>query len=230
MVSESLVGLAEETQASVKVLSSNLNVISDKADESNTTFMTAKAQADQGESSLQAMLVKIHSIEQLTKDMKSAIGKLSSSTAEIANVITIVKGIADKTNLLALNSAIEAARAGEHGKGFAVVADEVRKLAEQTKNSIGQIQELIGNANQFTEDVLESLQHVETAVHTGLTASQHMKKVYQEICLSIDQSGSTFSDVKDRMEELLHSVMEIEKASFEVATSAENLNGAVVEA
>ncbi|MCM3760215.1 hypothetical protein M3212_05350 [Alkalihalobacillus oceani] len=71
---------------------------------------------------------------------------------------------------------------------------------------------------------------MEGAVSTGLSASENMQEVYQDIVLSIDQSGRTLSNVKEKMEELMMAVMEIEKASFEVATSAEELNGAVAEA
>ncbi|MCM3713764.1 globin-coupled sensor protein [Alkalihalobacillus oceani] len=230
IVSEGLVALAEETQAATKVLTTNLAAINDKTGESNATFMTATSKSVEGENTLRAMFEKIRSIEKYTEDMNKAIGQLSSSTTEITNVITLVKGIADQTNLLALNSAIEAARAGEHGKGFAVVADEVRKLAEQTKNSIGQIQTLIENSNQLTGLVIDSLQQVEGAVSTGLNASENMQEMYQDIVRSIDQSGRTLGNVKEKMEELMMAVMEIEKASFEVATSAEDLNGAVAEA
>ncbi|VEF48655.1 methyl-accepting chemotaxis sensory transducer [Bacillus freudenreichii] len=227
-VSEGLVALAEQTQASVVTLSTNIREVNQTTTESNEQAIQAKNYADEGQNKLKELLEKISVMDKYSRDMIESIHRLGESSDQISSVIHIVQDIAEQTNILALNSAIEAARAGEHGRGFAVLSQEVQSLAEQTKNSISQIHELISNSNLYKEQVIESLKHVEEALMSGISTSEHTDKAFQNIAGSIQQNSMTIMKVQEQMDQLVAVVNEIENASAVVTTSAEQLNEAAM--
>ncbi|MBD8594138.1 methyl-accepting chemotaxis protein [Pseudomonas sp. CFBP 8758] len=104
----------------------------------------------------------VSAIERMSNDVQSTaelIGNLATESRDIGKVLDVIRGLADQTNLLALNAAIEAARAGEAGRGFAVVADEVRALAHRTQQSTSEIERMIGSIQGGTEQAVDSMRN-----------------------------------------------------------------------
>ena len=105
----------------------------------------------------EAMVQTQHLIESLSQS-SAALSELEKNSSNIASVLDVIKGIAEQTNLLALNAAIEAARAGEQGRGFAVVADEVRSLAQRTHDSTSEIETMIAQLSAVTKEAVETME------------------------------------------------------------------------
>ncbi|WP_338507484.1 methyl-accepting chemotaxis protein [Pseudomonas poae] len=104
----------------------------------------------------------VNAIERMSGDVQSTadlIGNLAEESRDIGKVLDVIRGLADQTNLLALNAAIEAARAGEAGRGFAVVADEVRALAHRTQQSTSEIERMVGSIQGGTQKAVSSMRN-----------------------------------------------------------------------
>lgn len=171
------------------------------ANESGKTIETAKSQMDL--------------IYQTSHETSSLIQRLSRQTEEIESITSVITGITEQTNLLALNAAIEAARAGEHGKGFAVVADEVRKLAEESKKSAGQIVQLTMAIQLDTKNVEQSV-------------TESMQNVEQGVAV-IDNAGRTFVEIVQAVQTMTNQITEISAATEQISASAEEVSASVSE-
>jgi methyl-accepting chemotaxis protein len=145
----------------------------------------------------------ISTIHQLSENLNESVKVVSTvqeMSSNIGSILDVIRHIAAQTNLLALNAAIEAARAGEQGRGFAVVADEVRVLAERTTKSTAEI-----------EDMIQNLQE----------KSEQASSVMQACVSEMDKSLTQTSDANSAMEEIQANIIEISKMSYHIAHAAE---------
>ena len=127
----------------------------------------------------------LHALVSEVQDNAQAIERLADETATIGSVLTVIRGIAEQTNLLALNAAIEAARAGEAGRGFAVVADEVRSLSQRTGNATAEIQDVIGrlqqSAHQSVQAMRAQVEHAEATAGKAAAADGALDEIVSAI-------------------------------------------------
>ncbi|MDQ0672042.1 methyl-accepting chemotaxis protein [Pseudomonas sp. W2I6] len=149
----------EQAATAVNEMTSAVEEVARNAVSTSEASKNATSSAGDGRDLVQET---VSAIERMSSDVQATatlIGNLAEESRDIGKVLDVIRGLADQTNLLALNAAIEAARAGEAGRGFAVVADEVRALAHRTQQSTSEIERMIGSIQTGTEHAVDSMRN-----------------------------------------------------------------------
>ncbi|MDH5425198.1 MAG: methyl-accepting chemotaxis protein [Gammaproteobacteria bacterium] len=196
-----------EMTASVQEVASNANLAADSA-------QLADDNARSGQKIVSDTVASINALAGEIETGANVISKLSQDAESIGSVLDVIKGIAEQTNLLALNAAIEAARAGEQGRGFAVVADEVRTLASRTQQSTTEI-----------ESMIESLQVQARAAVQAISQGQEKAKVSVK---QASDAGNSLTEITESVATITSMNIQIATASEEQSSVAEEINQNVV--
>ena len=193
----------DQVATAMNEMTATVSEVARNASEASTSAHEASSAATTGQTVVNANISSITSLADEVESAGSIIESLAEDTQSIGGVLDVIKGIAEQTNLLALNAAIEAARAGEQGRGFAVVADEVRTLASRTQESTQEIQQMI-----------ESLQ---AGAKNAVTAMQKGKEKASD---SVDHS----SKVQGALSTITTLITQISDMNTQIATAAEEQN------
>ena len=205
--------------AAVEELISSIEHVGDRANQTRQTVQRSVERLDASETIIKALVDDVSSIAQAVTGSASAIHELDQEAVKIAEILSLVSEITDRTNLLALNAAIEAARAGEYGRGFAVVADEVTKLAARTSESTVQIHEMVGRMQKGAK---AAALNMDKTVTMAVTGSDRATQVTQELGY-IREANSVIVDAVAGIESVLkEQQLSAGSISGLVSTVAEN--------
>ena len=171
-----------------------------------------------------------HTIEQLASEVDEAsrvINKLHQDSASIGGILDVIRGIAEQTNLLALNAAIEAARAGEQGRGFAVVADEVRSLASKTQESTQEIQSMIESLQAGAEEAVNAMSKGKQQAVSCVEQSDLANEALNSITSAVSQAHDVSEEISNAANEQQQVAQEIsERLESIVAIAEQTAEGA----
>ena len=210
-------------------------------DSSRENTMQSHNQVMQSQATISALASDIDGITE-------QVSLLSKKTVDIASIIDAIRSISEQTNLLALNAAIESARAGEHGRGFAVVADEVRALANRTSQSTNEIQSMIEELTQISDDVVKDISQSKDKAQQSVGAMQNSVELLDVIsetsnqindmatliATATEQQSNVVADVGRNIEQIseisdnaMSEQMNTEQAIRDLASSAQTLDALV---
>lgn len=223
--------------AALEELTVSIDHVSDSADDSRDHAKQAEENALASGEDVGRASTSISKVAERADQTAQEMLALSEKTKQIGRITTVIRDVADQTNLLALNAAIEAARAGEQGRGFAVVADEVRKLAERTSQSVSEITEMISSIQNGAITAVNSMQDnrdmVQDVVSVANRASQSMEEIrvaaatvqdsISAISIALREQRSAAADVSKNVEAIAQMSEENAAAISSVSDTAREL-------
>ncbi|MCU1724938.1 methyl-accepting chemotaxis protein [Pseudomonas sp. 5P_5.1_Bac1] len=183
--------------------------------------------AQAGEQVMQATIDTISRVNREIAGTAGVIRHLEQDSARIGKVLEVIRGIAEQTNLLALNAAIEAARAGEAGRGFAVVADEVRNLAQRTASSIAEINQIISAVQSGAVEAVKAIEAGQAQSEEGAEQVQRAGDMLKRITLAVEEIRDMNRQIATAAEEQTSVAEDISRNLVEITRIATDNQGAV---
>ena len=206
---EAVVESVGQLEIAARDIAVNIHNMSEQTDSADTTIGKSVGV-------VQESVGKIASLDETMTSVAGVIRELHGRSESIGSVLSVIKAIAEQTNLLALNAAIEAARAGEQGRGFAVVADEVRSLAQRTQESTYEIEQIVSQFQSQTQEAFKAVEGSKDVVTGAVSLSGTLS---QELSLIRD----AVADIRDMSDQIAAAAEEQVQTNGEVSTRAKNI-------
>ncbi|MCO4797619.1 MAG: methyl-accepting chemotaxis protein [Colwelliaceae bacterium] len=223
---------AQSTKDAVENLNGSVRNVADNAAQAAVAATQTSQVSTQGAEVVSTTVSTIHQLAQTVERSSDVIDQLDNDANQVGAVLDVIRGIADQTNLLALNAAIEAARAGEQGRGFAVVADEVRTLASRTQESTIEIQTTIEKLQAAAKEAVDAMSSGKELADNSVEQVSQAGKSLDEITTSVAQINTMTEDIANSTEaqsesaaQIVSHVDEISHSTEQTHTASEELAG-----
>lgn len=194
--------LIEEISDGLEQISHSIQSVADYSNDTNNLVQEGSKVVSETNAQMNTIYEKVNLAGTRT-------GVLSDKVKDIETIVSIINAISDQTKLLALNASIEAARAGDAGRGFAVVANEVRNLAEQSTESIKQIEEIVNEILSETKIVVDSVEDGKNSVEEGIKQTDSTNKIFKDISTSVENISVQTQEISAATEEITASVSNV---------------------
>ncbi|GFZ80744.1 methyl-accepting chemotaxis protein TlpA [Compostibacillus humi] len=225
--SETQANSASDLSARMNALTTDLSLVNESGEEMEHTSEEVIGLSNRGSQLMNHSREQMNNIDDTVKKAVNKVKELDSYSQSITKMVTVIKDVADQTNLLSLNASIEAARAGEYGKGFAVVAEEIRKLAEQSAQSVSEINDLVGRIQGGTLNVVKSLEDGYEEVQKGTVQIKETQETFDEINQSVEEMVQNIQQITSRIANIASNSKEMNNAIQEVAAVSEEASAGI---
>ncbi|WP_284014813.1 methyl-accepting chemotaxis protein [Halobaculum litoreum] len=216
-------GSMEAVVGDVADLSASIEEIAATAREVETTSARAEELALDGRSAAREAIDAMESVDAAGDEMASDVTALRERIAEINGIVEVIDGVAEQTNMLALNASIEAARAGAAGEGFAVVAEEIKDLANESREQAGEIEATVDDVQETTARTVDGIRETNEELSAGIERAEAVTEALSDIVEAVSRTAEGIADVARVTDDQATGTEQVATTVEEVATRAQEL-------